>query len=229
VSVASTPSVSSVEHQPASTRGGWLGSDRRGGLSILIGLGIYGLAVVLRLWGLTQSVTADDQDWVGRVVDFAGAIEHRAFRDTYRSALGDRKRKVQRVPLNNGADWLAFRKDSGIHKSFENLYVRQQVSRITSLETIRRCQMCDTSLGDRRSDAETCSAPCRKRAQRRREESEGFDEHHALPPLWPAHRQRPPLPASPDPVRPEADLPGTHPPGAGAHLSAPWQVAHDPR
>jgi hypothetical protein len=76
--------------------------------------------------------------------------------------------EVGRVPRNNGADWLVFRKDGNRYPDFVKLYERQQVSRVASLEKVRRCQMCDSPLGDRRSDTITCSATCRKRAERRR-------------------------------------------------------------
>lgn len=62
------------------------GSAVVGWRPIAFGLALYGLALVLRLWGITQSVTADDQDWIGRAVDFAGAVEQRKPRDTYQSA-----------------------------------------------------------------------------------------------------------------------------------------------
>jgi hypothetical protein len=80
---------------------------------------------------------------------------------TTRPPLAPHKR--QRVPLNNGADWLIFRKDGGAHKDFERLYERQELSRVASLGSARRCPMCDTPLNDRRSDAATCSATCRQR------------------------------------------------------------------
>jgi 4-amino-4-deoxy-L-arabinose transferase-like glycosyltransferase len=53
---------------------------------IAFGVALYALALGLRLWGLTQSVTADDQDWIGRAVDFAGAVEQGKLRNTYQSA-----------------------------------------------------------------------------------------------------------------------------------------------
>jgi 4-amino-4-deoxy-L-arabinose transferase-like glycosyltransferase len=51
-----------------------------------LGAGLFVLAFVLRLWGHTQSVTADDQDWIRRAVDFSQAVEHRVLRATYQSA-----------------------------------------------------------------------------------------------------------------------------------------------
>lgn len=41
-------------------------------------------------------------------------------------ALRDPKHKVQRVPDNNGAIYLAFRKDGHRHRDFDRLYARQQ-------------------------------------------------------------------------------------------------------
>ncbi len=53
---------------------------------VAFGVALYILALGLRLWGLGQSVTADDQDWIGRAVDFAGAVEQHKPRNTYQSA-----------------------------------------------------------------------------------------------------------------------------------------------
>ena len=86
---------------------------------------------------------------------------------TIRPPVGDGRRKVQRVPWNNGAVWLIFRKDYGKHVSFDDLYARQQTSRIASVENVRRCAICDRQLTGRRSDAMTCSDACRQRARRR--------------------------------------------------------------
>jgi hypothetical protein len=85
---------------------------------------------------------------------------------TTRPPLASHRR--QRVPLNNGADWLIFRKDGGTHRDFDRLYERQQMSRIANLADARRCPMCDTPLSDRRRDAATCSDACRKQRQRRK-------------------------------------------------------------
>jgi hypothetical protein len=87
---------------------------------------------------------------------------------TYRPPLRDGKWRVQRVPRSNGADWLVFRKDGGKHLDFDRLYARQQVSRIATPPSTRICAICDSALGQRRADAETCSARCRQRAHRRR-------------------------------------------------------------
>lgn len=86
---------------------------------------------------------------------------------TYRAPLRDGRRKVQRVPDNNGADWLIFRKDSGKHRSFEYLYERQQMSRLATLADHRRCAICDTPMVGRRRDAVTCSDRCRQQQRRR--------------------------------------------------------------
>lgn len=74
--------------------------------------------------------------------------------------------KEARVPRSNGAVWLAFRKDSPVHKSFDALYARQ-VSRISPPMSVRRCASCDNPLGsERRADAVTCSDRCRQRLRR---------------------------------------------------------------
>jgi hypothetical protein len=86
-----------------------------------------------------------------------------------------RKGELPRVPRNNGADWLVFRKDGRRYPDSIKQYERQQVSRIVGLPSTRRCSMCDTPLGDRRSDAATCSATCRQRASRQRR------THYGLP------------------------------------------------
>jgi len=78
------------------------------------------------------------------------------------------KGEVGRVPRNNGADWLVFRKDGHRYPDFVALYERQRVSHMASLEACRRCAMCDAPIGQRRTVAATCSATCRKRAQRQR-------------------------------------------------------------
>jgi hypothetical protein len=88
---------------------------------------------------------------------------------TYRPRpLRDGKWRVQRVPRNNGAVWLLFRKDGGRHRDFDRLYELHQRSRLASVPEQRHCQMCDAPLGGRRRDATTCSNRCRKRAERQR-------------------------------------------------------------
>ena len=77
--------------------------------------------------------------------------------------------EVGRVPRNNGADWLVFRKDGPRYPDFVEMYGRQQVSRLAQLVRARRCSMCDSPIGGRRPNAATCSATCRKRAQRQRQ------------------------------------------------------------
>ena len=78
------------------------------------------------------------------------------------------KGEIPRVPRNNGADWLVFRKGGNRYPDFVTLYERQQMSRIASLGSVRRCAICDTPMGDRRRDAATCSDTCRKQRQRRK-------------------------------------------------------------
>ena len=77
--------------------------------------------------------------------------------------------EVGRVPRNNGADWLVFRRDGPRYPDFVRLYERQEASHMASLHAHRRCPMCDASIGQRRSVATTCSATCRQRARRQRE------------------------------------------------------------
>jgi 4-amino-4-deoxy-L-arabinose transferase-like glycosyltransferase len=77
MSEPSTPAAPPVARRVAASEG-WL--------PIVFGLALYGVALGLRLWGLTQSITADDQDWIRRAVDFAGALEQERPRDTYQSA-----------------------------------------------------------------------------------------------------------------------------------------------
>jgi hypothetical protein len=76
--------------------------------------------------------------------------------------------EVSRMPRNNGADWLVFRKDGNRYPDFVKLYERQEVSRLAALAAARRCPMCDIPIGGKRSVAATCSPRCRKRAERRR-------------------------------------------------------------
>ena len=108
---------------------------------------------------------------------------------TYRAPVADGRRRVQRVPLNNSADWLVFRKDGGAHKDFDRLYDRQQASRISMLTSAPRCVMCDTRMDGRRSDALTCSDACRQRARRERRKVSRLME------IRPAPAQNPIAPA----------------------------------
>jgi hypothetical protein len=77
--------------------------------------------------------------------------------------------EVARVPRNNGADWLVFRKDGNRYPDFIKRYERQQASRLASLAEHRRCAICDTVIGDRRGGARTCSDRCRQRLRRQKE------------------------------------------------------------
>jgi hypothetical protein len=74
--------------------------------------------------------------------------------------------EIGRVPRNNGADWLVFRKDGNRYPDFIMLYERQQMSRIASLESVRRCVICERPLARRWSDTVTCSDACRQRLRR---------------------------------------------------------------
>jgi 4-amino-4-deoxy-L-arabinose transferase-like glycosyltransferase len=52
---------------------------------LLAGLGLLVLALVPRLAGLEQSITADDEDWVRRAVRFTIALQRGAFAETYQT------------------------------------------------------------------------------------------------------------------------------------------------
>jgi hypothetical protein len=78
------------------------------------------------------------------------------------------KGELARVPRNNGADWLVWRKGGNRYPDFIKLYERQEALRVASLESARRCAICDTPLARRRSDAVTCSDACRQRLRRGR-------------------------------------------------------------
>jgi 4-amino-4-deoxy-L-arabinose transferase-like glycosyltransferase len=54
-------------------------------LPIPLGLALFALALALRFWGIAQSVTADDQDWVQRAAGFGQAIQKGSLRNTYQS------------------------------------------------------------------------------------------------------------------------------------------------
>lgn len=81
-----------------------------------------------------------------------------------------RKGEVPRVPPNNSAIWLVFRRDGqdGRYPDFIRLYERQEASRLAEQRRARRCAICDSPIGDRRGDAATCSGACRQRASRQR-------------------------------------------------------------
>jgi hypothetical protein len=76
--------------------------------------------------------------------------------------------EIPRVPPNNSAEWLVFRRDGqdGRYPDFVKLYERQEVSRLAAVVRKRRCAICDGPIGDRRPDAVTCSDRCRQRRRR---------------------------------------------------------------
>lgn len=78
--------------------------------------------------------------------------------------------EIPRVPPNNSAVWLVFRRDGqqGQYPDFVKQYERQEMSQIARQKNSRRCAMCDTPIGQRRSGATTCSARCRTQASRQR-------------------------------------------------------------
>lgn len=62
-------------------------------------------------------------DWVQRAIRQDPYILMHTYRPGY---VRDGKHKVFRVPRNNGAVWLCFRKDGPKHLDFDRLYERQQ-------------------------------------------------------------------------------------------------------
>jgi fluoride ion exporter CrcB/FEX len=62
-------------------------------------------------------------DWIKNALEMQPYAVAYTTRSTF---MKDGKHKVQRVPRNNGAVWLAFRKDGHHHRDFERLYARQQ-------------------------------------------------------------------------------------------------------
>lgn len=76
--------------------------------------------------------------------------------------------EIARMPRNNGADWLVFRKDGNRYPDFIKLYARQ----MSRLGLGPKCPMCDMPMPEgRRSIARTCSDACRQRARRQRSAS----------------------------------------------------------
>lgn len=73
---------------------------------------------------------------------------------------GHGKRKLhQRVPYKGAVTYLVFRKDTPVHRDFDQEYLRQERG---------RCVSCNALLLDRRQQTTTCSPACRQRAYRRR-------------------------------------------------------------
>jgi hypothetical protein len=107
-------------------------------------------------------------DWIKGAVPARPYTVLHTFRPGY---LHDGKRRAERVPRNNGATYLAFRKDGHQHRDFDRLYARQDMSRLADPGEHRRCAICDRQLGERRRDAATCSDACRQRARRQRRHS----------------------------------------------------------
>jgi hypothetical protein len=60
-------------------------------------------------------------DWIKSALGAHPYIVLHAIRPGYL-----RKHRVERVPRNNGATWLAFRKDGHRHRDFDRLYARQE-------------------------------------------------------------------------------------------------------
>ena len=100
------------------------------------------------------------------VADELGAVPYFVAHTVRKSATKDPKHQVQRVPKNNGATYLLYRKDGARHLEFDALYDRQ-MSRLGPLLTVRRCASCDNLMpAGRRADATTCSDRCRQRLRR---------------------------------------------------------------
>lgn len=107
-------------------------------------------------------------DWIKATIPARPYTALHTYRPGY---LHDGKRRAERVPRNNGATYLTFRRDGHQHRDFDHLYARQGVSRLEDVSEQRRCAICDRLLGDRRADATTCSDACRQRARRQRRRS----------------------------------------------------------
>lgn len=78
--------VIEIDAPPVAGQRGPPVTGRDAALVALVGAALFLLAFALRLWGHAQSVTADDQDWIRRAVDFAQAVDQWDPRDTYQSA-----------------------------------------------------------------------------------------------------------------------------------------------
>jgi hypothetical protein len=63
-------------------------------------------------------------DWVKAVIPMRPYTVMHTFKTV---SLEDRKWKAERVPRNNGAVYLAFRKDGHRHRDFDRQYARQQM------------------------------------------------------------------------------------------------------
>ncbi len=106
-------------------------------------------------------------DWVKAAIPVPPYFVLHAHRGT--RYLPDGKHRVQRVPKNNGAVYLAFRKDGHRHKDFDRLYARQPAAlRLGALMVLGRCAACEGALPQGRSDLAYCSGACRAAAYRRR-------------------------------------------------------------
>ncbi len=107
-------------------------------------------------------------DWVKAAIP----VRPYAVLHTHRGGyLGDGKRTVQRIPWNNGAVYLAFRKDGHRHKDFDRLYRRQPAAlRMGALLQLGRCASCNAALPDGRRDRAYCLPACRQKAHRQRKE-----------------------------------------------------------
>ena len=135
-----------------------------------------GAAESWRITGTVLIVKLTDGPHGGRLQQLTrwveGAIGVQPYGDltTFRARPSPRRAgEVPRVPPNNSAVWLVFRRDGqgGRYPDFIKLYERQQMSRIAALGSARRCAICDTPLGDRRRGTVTCSDLCRQRRRRK--------------------------------------------------------------
>lgn len=105
-------------------------------------------------------------DWIKAAVPMAPYTVLHTLRPGY---FHDGKRRVERVPRNNGATYLVFRRDGSTHRDFEQLYARQMSRLAVVAGRQKLCPMCDMPMPfGRRRDAEVCSVRCRKRAERNR-------------------------------------------------------------
>jgi hypothetical protein len=76
--------------------------------------------------------------------------------------------EIARVPRNNGADWLVFRKGGRRYPDFVKLYERQQALHIALPEQLPCCASCNAPLEGKRADAVACSPACRQKLYRQR-------------------------------------------------------------
>lgn len=102
----------------------------------------------------------EQSDWIKAAVLAPLYFKLATVRST---AVTDGRWKASRVPRSNGAVYLIFRHDGRPHVDFDELYRRQDISRLRQPDLlVRTCRRCEKPLSARaRSDARTCSDRCR--------------------------------------------------------------------